>query len=54
MAKNENRVYVTLECTQCHKATYTTEKNKKNNNEKLELKKACNVCGHHTVFKEKK
>ena len=54
MAKNENRVYVTLKCSECKQSTYTTSKNKKNNPEKLEVKKACKVCGHHTVFKESK
>ena len=54
MAKKEDRSYVTIKCSVCKKATYTTEKNKKNNTEKLELKKACPVCGKHTVFKESK
>ncbi len=54
MAKKEDRAYVTIKCTECKKATYTTEKNKKNTTDKLEIKKACPNCGKHTVFKETK
>ena len=52
--KNENRTFVTLECSECHQTTYTTSKNKKNTPEKMAIKKACPVCGKHTIFKEKK
>ena len=30
MAKNENRVLVSLKCTECKEANYTVSKNKKN------------------------
>ena len=54
MAKNENRNYVTLVCSECKHENYTTQKNKKNTPEKLGIKKACPNCGKHTTHKEKK
>ncbi len=54
MAKNENRSYVTLQCTECKNENYMTSKNKKNTTEKLEIKKHCDTCNKHTVHKEKK
>lgn len=54
MAKNENRSYVTLVCTDCKSENYMTSKNKKNTTEKLELKKYCARCNKHTMHKEKK
>ena len=37
--KGENRERVTLECTECKRENYRTEKNRKNTTERLELKK---------------
>ena len=54
MAKNENRNYVTLVCSECKHENYTTQKNKKNTPEKLETKKFCSNCGRKTTHKEKK
>mgnify|MGYP000865065517 CR=1 FL=1 len=54
MAKNENRNFVTLVCTECKTENYTTDKNKKNTPEKLEIKKHCPKCNKHTNHKEKK
>ena len=54
MAKNENRSYVTLVCTECKNENYMTSKNKKNTTEKLEINKYCSTCNKHTVHKEKK
>ncbi|HHP51447.1 MAG TPA: 50S ribosomal protein L33 [Moorella mulderi] len=48
------RVQVTLECTECKRRNYVTTKNKKNDPERLELKKYCRFCGRHTVHKETK
>ena len=45
---------ITLECTECHNRTYVTEKNKKNNSERLELKKYCKLCKKTTAHKETK
>ena len=58
MAKKGNRVQVILECTE-HKASgmsgtsrYITKKNKKNNPERMELKKFNPILKKVTVHKE--
>lgn len=58
MAKKGNRVQVILECTE-HKTSgkpgtsrYITKKNKKNNPERLELKKYNSILKKVTVHKE--
>lgn len=48
------RVGITLECTECKRRNYTTNKNKKNNKERLEIKKYCPFCKTHTLHKETK
>ena len=48
------RVKVTLACTECKQRNYNTIKNKKNNPERLEMKKHCRFCNKHTVHKETK
>ena len=53
MAKAD-RVYVTLECTECKKGRYTTTKNKKTNPDRIELNKYCKFCKKQTVHKETK
>jgi large subunit ribosomal protein L33 len=52
MAKNEKRVQVTLECTECKRRNYITMKNKLNDRERIELKKYCRWDHKHTVHKE--
>ena len=48
------RVKVTLACTECKQRNYNTMKNKKNNPDRLELKKYCRFCKTHTTHKETK
>lgn len=48
------RVGITLECTECKRRNYTTTKNKKNDPDRLELKKYCSHCKTHTLHKETK
>lgn len=48
------RIGITLECTECKRRNYTTTKNKKNDPNRLELKKYCSHCGRHTLHKETK
>lgn len=38
------RVIITLACTECKERNYTTNKNKKNDPDRLELKKFCPRC----------
>ena len=54
MAKNENRVLVQLQCSECKEYNYTLSKNKKNTEGKLEIKKHCTRCNKTTVHKERK
>ncbi|MGH9341532.1 MAG: 50S ribosomal protein L33 [Acidobacteriota bacterium] len=43
---------ITLQCTECKRKNYTSTKNKKNVTERLELKKYCRWCRHHTPHRE--
>lgn len=62
MAKNKGtRILITLECTECRGnlkkrsagiSRYSTKKNRRNNPERLELKKYCSNCNRHTIHKE--
>ena len=54
MAKNENRNYVMMVCTECKSENRTTSKNKKNNPDRLEIKKHCPKCKKTTAHREKK
>ena len=45
---------VILTCTECLSRNYTTTKNKKTHNERIELMKYCKKCGKHTLHKEAK
>ena len=46
------RVIITLECSQCKQRNYSTMKNKKNDANRLELKKYCRFCNGHTLHRE--
>ncbi len=48
------REQVKLVCTECKEENYDTNKNKKLNPERLEMKKYCPRCRRHTNHKEKK
>ena len=62
MAKNKGaRMLITLECTECRSnsnkrsegvSRYLTQKNRRNNPERLELKKYCPHCNKSTIHKE--
>jgi large subunit ribosomal protein L33 len=52
MAKAEKRVKITLECTECKRRNYITNKNKLNDRERIELRKYCAHERRHTVHKE--
>ncbi len=45
---------VTLACTECKSRNYQTNKNKKNNPDRLEFNKYCRFCKKHTLHKETK
>jgi large subunit ribosomal protein L33 len=45
---------ITLQCTVCKERNYTTVKNKKNDPDRLEVKKFCARCRKHTAHRETK
>ena len=48
------RTAITLACAECKQRNYRTNKNKKNNPDRLELKKYCPFCKKETLHKETK
>ena len=48
------RVKITLACSECKQRNYDTKKNKKNDPDRLEMKKHCRFCRKHTLHKETK
>ena len=52
MPKSDNRPTVTMACGVCKRRNYTTRKNKVNDRDRIELKKYCRWCGHHTEHRE--
>ncbi len=46
------RVKVTLACTECKRRNYMTMKNKRNNPDRIEMKKYCKFCDDHLLHKE--
>ena len=48
------RTGITLACTECKERNYTTQKNKKNDPDRMEVKKYCSRCRKHTVHKVSK
>ena len=45
---------VTLACTECKSRNYQTNKNKKNDPDRIEFNKYCKICKKHTLHKETK
>jgi large subunit ribosomal protein L33 len=54
MAKKKGRQTITLECTDCRRRNYTTQKNRTNTPDRLELRKYCPYCRRHTLHRETK
>jgi large subunit ribosomal protein L33 len=54
MEESKMRVNLTLLCTECKEHNYISKKNKRNNPERLELKKYCSRCDKQTIHREKK
>ncbi|MFA5145284.1 MAG: 50S ribosomal protein L33 [Candidatus Omnitrophota bacterium] len=46
------REIITLECTVCKSRNYTTTKNKKKHQDRLEMSKFCSPCRKHAPHKE--
>jgi len=54
MAKKKDRMVVTLACTECQERNYTTQKNRRNDTGRQELKKFCPRCRVHRLHRETK
>ena len=50
----EMRTKIILACTECKQRNYNTIKNKKNDPDRLELKKYCPFCKKETLHRETK
>ena len=54
MASKQDRISITLKCTECGEENYITSKNRKNNPDRLEKEKYCPRCQKKTLHREKK
>ena len=46
------RPKITLACVECKERNYITRKNRRNDPDRIELKKFCPRCGKHTAHRE--
>jgi len=46
------RPKITMACTVCKERNYITKKNRRNDPDRLDLKKFCPRCGRHTDHRE--
>jgi large subunit ribosomal protein L33 len=53
-SKKGIRPVITLACTECKERNYTSEKNRRNDPNRLELNKFCSRCRKHTLHRETK
>ena len=53
-SKNKSVELIALQCSECKRRNYSTKKNRKNTQEKLELMKYCKWDHKHTLHKETK
>ena len=51
-AKTDVRPTITMACQTCKNRNYVTKKNRRNDPDRLELKKFCPNCGQHRPHKE--
>jgi len=52
--KGTPRIIIHFTCTECRDRTYTTTKNRRNDPERLELRKYCPRCRAHRLYREVK
>jgi large subunit ribosomal protein L33 len=52
MARGDVRIGVTLACEECKRRNYQTEKSKRNDPNRIEMRKYCRWCKTHTAHKE--
>ena len=46
------REQILLACTDCKRRNYATKKDKRAHPDRMETKKYCRWCGHHTLHRE--
>ncbi len=51
MAKGD-RIHITLACTECRERNYHTRKNRRNDPDRLELRKFCPRCRQRQLYRE--
>ncbi|MEE8331665.1 MAG: 50S ribosomal protein L33 [Acidimicrobiia bacterium] len=49
---SDKRPTLNLACEDCKRRNYVTVKNRSNTQDRLELKKFCPWCRHHTLHRE--
>jgi large subunit ribosomal protein L33 len=52
VAKKEDRLVITLACSECRERNYATTKNRRNDPDRLELNKYCRRCRQHRLHRE--
>jgi len=53
MAKSKgDRIIIHLACTECRERNYTTQKNRRNDADRMERRKFCSRCRSHQVHRE--
>lgn len=52
MARGDVRIAITLACEECKRRNYQTNKSKRNNPDRIELRKYCRWCRRHTAHRE--
>jgi large subunit ribosomal protein L33 len=52
VAKKEDRIVITLACSECRERNYSTAKNRRNDADRMELKKFCPRCRVHRLHRE--
>jgi large subunit ribosomal protein L33 len=52
--KKDIRLVITFACTECKERNYTSQKNRRNDQARMELSKFCSRCRKHTMHRETK
>jgi len=52
MARENSRIHITMACSECRERTYHSSKNKRNDTNRLELRKYCPRCRKHQMHRE--
>ncbi|MGB2696015.1 MAG: 50S ribosomal protein L33 [Dehalococcoidia bacterium] len=52
MAKKGDRLVITLACSDCRERNYASSKNRRNDADRIELKKYCRRCRKHSLHRE--